>query len=100
MTKPDNILFVCANARGADKRESCGTSHGSAELCKLLRDEVKARGLKPQLRVTSSGCLGRCYGGPHAVLMPADKWFSGFDTDDCSSIIDTVQQTISPNSNV
>ncbi|MGY8733491.1 MAG: (2Fe-2S) ferredoxin domain-containing protein [Pirellulales bacterium] len=100
MTKPNNILFVCTNARGADKLESCETSHGSSELCKLLRDAAKARGLKPQLRVASSSCLGCCHQGPHAVLMPADKWFSGFDATDCETIIDTVQSIIAPNANV
>jgi len=100
MTKPNNILFVCTNARGADKLESCETFHGSSELCKLLRDAAKARGLKPQLRVASSSCLGCCHQGPHAVLMPADKWFSGFDATDCETIIDTVQSIIASNANV
>ncbi|MBC8369742.1 MAG: (2Fe-2S) ferredoxin domain-containing protein [Planctomycetes bacterium] len=95
MTKTTNILFVCANARDAAKRESCGTSHGSADLCKLLRDEAKSRNLKSELRVTSSGCLGPCHQGPHAVLMPANKWFSGFRINDCSRIIDAVQKHIS-----
>ncbi|MFT7516299.1 MAG: (2Fe-2S) ferredoxin [Myxococcota bacterium] len=95
MTKPDNILFVCSNSRGADGRESCGSSHDSPKLCQLLKDEVKARGLKATLRVTSSGCLGPCYDGPHAVLMPNDQWFSGFGAADCSSIIDAVQKKIS-----
>jgi (2Fe-2S) ferredoxin len=100
MTKPNNILFVCTNARGADKLESCETSHGSSELCKLLRDAAKARGLKPQLRVASSSCLGCCHQGPHAVLMPADKWFSGFDATDCETVIDAVQSIIAPGANV
>jgi len=100
MTKPNNILFVCGNARGADERESCETSHGSSGLCKLLRDAAGARGLKPQLRVASSSCLGPCHQGPHAVLMPADKWFSGFNATDCETIIDTVQSIIAPDANV
>ena len=100
MTKPNNILFVCGNARGADKRESCETSHGSSELRKLLRDVAEARGLKSQLRVASSSCLGPCHQGPHAVLMPADKWFSGFNASDCERIIDTVRLIIEPSTNV
>jgi predicted metal-binding protein len=95
MTKPDNILFVCTNARKENERESCQTSHATDDLCKALRDEVKERGLKQELRVTSSGCLGPCHQGPHAVLMPADIWFSGFNSGDCLAIIDTVQQKLS-----
>ncbi|MDP6962700.1 MAG: (2Fe-2S) ferredoxin domain-containing protein [Planctomycetota bacterium] len=95
MTKPSNLLFVCTNARDSNKRESCQASHDSSSLCKALRDEARERGLRDQLRVTSSGCLGSCVDGPHAVLMPADKWFSGFDIDDVSDIITAASDNLS-----
>ena len=92
--KPDNILFVCVNDRSNTERESCGGLHNSVYLCKVLKDECKRRGWQGRLRVTSSGCLGPCHEGPHAVLMPNNLWFQGFTEDDCSAIMDTIEKNI------
>ena len=92
--KPDNILFICVNERSNAERESCGKSHNSAHLCKMLKDECKRRGWQGRLRVTSSGCLGPCHEGPYAVLMPNNLWFQGFTEDDCSAIMDAIEKNI------
>ena len=92
--KPDNILFICANERSNVERESCGVTHKSFLLSRVFKDECKRRGLQIRLRVTSSGCLGPCDEGPHAVLMPNNLWFQGFTEDDCSAIMDTIEKNI------
>jgi len=91
MTVPEKLLFVCVNERAPDAKESCGGHHGSGEFLRALKDGVKRRGLKPRVRVTSTGCLGVCHGGPHAYLAPEGRWFHAWGAEDVDSILDALE---------
>jgi len=45
----------------------------------LLKDAVKAAGLKEEIRVNHSGCLNQCGYGPMIVVYPDDVWYAGVD---------------------
>ena len=91
MTVPEKLLFVCVNERAPGAKESCGGHHGSNEFLRALKDGVKRRGLKPRVRVTRTGCLGVCHGGPHAYLAPEGRWFHAWGDEDVESILDALE---------
>jgi (2Fe-2S) ferredoxin len=87
MSRPEKLLIVCANERPPDRKESCGTCHGSAAIGESFRKYLKGNGLNQRFRATVSGCLGPCADGPHAVVMPDNIWYSGFGEQDVEEII-------------
>jgi predicted metal-binding protein len=53
-------ILVCGHERAADSdRESCGAIAGS-ELRAWLKDRVREEGLRGQILVVKTGCLGVC----------------------------------------
>ena len=87
MSRPEKLLIVCANERPPDRKESCGTCHGSQGIGENFRRYLKKNGLNQRFRATISGCLGPCDQGPHAVVMPDNIWYSGFGEEDVEEII-------------
>jgi len=86
-------LFVCTNCR--DKNEkSCGKEK-SEEIKKILKKEVKSRGWKGLVRVSSTSCMGICDEGPNVLLHPQDIWFSRVEADDVVDILERVIDEIS-----
>lgn len=64
------MIFVCTNERegeaacgNAERGESCGL-----KLLEMLREEVKARGLKKRIRIAKSGCMDLCALGPSVMV--------------------------------
>ncbi len=72
-------LFICTHQR--DDRASCAGA-GSAQLVSELKDWVKSENLKESIKVTRSGCLGRCEEGIAAVCYPAGQWFTELTAQD------------------
>lgn len=83
-------LFVCTKTRDND-RKSCGDNRG-LKLAKSLKDEVKRRGLKPAVRVSTSGCLGLCEDGPNIMIYPQGIWFSAVTQDDLPEILGILEK--------
>lgn len=76
-------LFICTNTR--DGKKSCGGS-GSEELVQQLKKWTKDEGLKGQIRINKSGCLGPCEHGVVAVCYPEGRWFTEVETQDAEKI--------------
>jgi (2Fe-2S) ferredoxin len=64
------MIYVCTNTRegkaacgNADRGESCG-----AKILDALKEEVKASGLKREVRVARSGCMDLCGTGPNIIV--------------------------------
>ena len=77
-------VFVCTNDRKGE-RKSC--ADGGSELIKSeLKNAVAAKGWKGKVRVSTSGCMGLCEGGPNVMIYPQKIWFSAA-TDGCVSEI-------------
>lgn len=84
-------LFVCTNEK---KGESCGEK-GGAKLRARVKDLSKEHPeWKGQVRINSSGCLGRCEEGIVAVCYPQGKWFTGLEAKDEDVLIEAVSQAI------
>jgi (2Fe-2S) ferredoxin len=76
-------LFVCCRQRD---RKSCCASKGAAEWVDQLKSWVKTEGLKGQVKVSKSSCLGHCESGVTAVLYPQNQWLHKISEDDLTQI--------------
>lgn len=76
-------LFICTNMR--DGKKSCGGS-GSEELVHELKKWTKEEGLKGQIRINKSGCLGPCEHGVVAVCYPEGRWFTEVELKDAEKL--------------
>jgi predicted metal-binding protein len=66
-------LFICTNTKSDGS--GCGPLNAS-HLVDELKPWIKENGLKEQLKVTRSGCLGHCQEGVAAVCYPQNQWFT------------------------
>jgi (2Fe-2S) ferredoxin len=73
-------VFVCVTGK------QCQEDGGDAVLDKL-RSEVKERGLRKQIRINKSGCLGECGNGPMVVVYPDGVWYCKVKASDCKDIV-------------
>ena len=73
-------LFVCTNARKDPCKQSCN-DYGEAEAKQL--DLIGAG----KLRISGSGCLGRCEKGPAMVIYPEGRWYTYVDEQDLQDIL-------------
>lgn len=80
-------IFFCTNLRDADKR--CCEQGGGTDMCTYAKDKLKKLDLygAGKVRVSSSGCMGRCKLGPVLVIYPEQIWYSYASTDDIDEII-------------
>ncbi|HOC67298.1 MAG: Ferredoxin, 2Fe-2S [Candidatus Hydrogenedentes bacterium ADurb.Bin101] len=85
------IVYVCLNEREAGP---CCAAKGSTDIHALLKEAVKTRGLNTKIRVSRSGCMGRCGNGPNVLVFPDGVWYSGVCPDDVETILGEVLQGI------
>ena len=72
-------VLICTNADCADR--------GSLAVLTSLRRELKANKLMERMRVTRTGCMGRCGEGPTLVVYPDGVWYRGFSEADVHSLV-------------
>jgi sirohydrochlorin cobaltochelatase len=73
-------VLVCGNVDCAEK--------GSLALIEELRRLVKQSALADDVRVTRTGCMGRCGEGPTVVVYPDGIWYRDVRPVDAASIVD------------
>lgn len=80
-------LFFCLNQKQGDKK--CCAQSKAHLLCQYAKEQVKILGLQSSygVRVSSSGCLGRCASGPCLVIYPEGIWYVCQDTKDIDNIL-------------
>ena len=79
------MVFVCTNVR--EGKVACGNpGRGGEEVCRALKDAVKAAGLKEKIRVARSGCLDRCGEGPNVFVYPEGRWYRGVGPEDVPAL--------------
>ncbi|MDO8461382.1 MAG: (2Fe-2S) ferredoxin domain-containing protein [Deltaproteobacteria bacterium] len=85
-TKPlfQKYLLICENKR--DEGQCCAPE--GEKIRELLKDKIKALGLKSQVRVSRAGCLDVCKWGPNVLLMPDNVWFKEVHEKDIDAIIE------------
>jgi (2Fe-2S) ferredoxin len=74
-------VFVCTSG------ETCA-EQGSAAVLESLREEIKERGLKKEIRINKAGCLGQCGHGPMVVVYPQSTWYCQVSSKDAKEIIE------------
>lgn len=81
-------VFLCTNQKKEGK--ICCANSGGEEFFHYLKSRLVALGLHGygKIRVSKSGCLGRCGEGPCLVIYPEGVWYSYSSYTDIDHIID------------
>ena len=81
-------VFVCTNQKAVGK--TCCANSGGEEYFEYLRARLLELELigPGKLRVSKSGCLGRCSLGPCLVVYPEGIWYNYASKEDIDKIID------------
>ena len=68
-------IFVCTNQK-ADGKKCCANAN-SAEIAAYLKQKLQVEGCwgPDKIRLSTSGCLGRCASGPCQVIYPDNVWY-------------------------
>jgi (2Fe-2S) ferredoxin/predicted nicotinamide N-methyase len=78
-------LFVCTQQK-PEGVPSCPAS-GSLAVLDTLDREIQARGLRSEVQVTTSGCMGLCDEGPIMVVYPEGTWYRRVQASDVAEIV-------------
>ncbi len=81
------IIYVCLNER---ETGTCCAARNSPEIHLLLKEAIRVRGLNTQIRVSRSGCMGRCGNGPNVLVFPDGVWYSGVSSNDVETILQEI----------
>lgn len=73
-------VLVCGNGDCVDR--------GSMSVLSTLRRKLKQLGVERDIRVTRTGCMGRCGEGPTVVVYPDGIWYRGVRDGDVSELVD------------
>lgn len=85
-------LFVCTNTR-ENGLKSCG-DEGISDIKASIKAEIKKRSWKGIVRVSESGCLGVCEGGPNIMIYPQCIWLSDVSHNDLPDIFKAVEDIV------
>jgi (2Fe-2S) ferredoxin len=88
MSQFTHHIFVCCNRREPGHSRGCCDPAGSEALRARFKAEIERRGLRPQVRANSAGCLDQCERGPTVVIYPQGIWYGGVTPDDVERILD------------
>lgn len=89
-------IFVCTNQK-EEGRACCANKGGSPFFAYLKEALIKHNLHGPgKIRVSQSGCLGRCTDGPWLVIYPEGTWHRYETTDDLDRMIEVFSRTVRP----
>ncbi|MGC8738672.1 MAG: (2Fe-2S) ferredoxin domain-containing protein [Candidatus Hydrogenedens sp.] len=81
------IIFVCTNKKEDLSKPCCAAKKGE-EIATKLKQIVRERNLKDQIRVSKSGCMGKCEHGPNLMVYPEGIWYSNIKEEDLQFLFD------------
>jgi len=84
----DAHVLVCG---GGDCKK-----RGSKGVRKVLKDELRERGMAGDVRIDSVDCLGLCKHGPNVVVYPAQTWYLGLETGDVPEVVERLAAGFRP----
>ena len=81
-------IFICTNEKDGGRK--CCAQANAYELCKYAKKQLKNSDLAGpgKVRVSFSGCLGRCSEGPALVIYPQQIWYTYQNKHDIDDIIE------------
>jgi (2Fe-2S) ferredoxin len=86
-------VFVCTNDRHGTGK-SCADG-GNGALKDYLKEEVRKRGWKGRVRVSTSGCMKLCEKGPIVMIYPQKVLFTNCSPADGDHIIEEIARLLS-----
>ena len=80
-------VFFCTNQKDGGKK--CCQNAGAYDFFTYMRDWLKAHDLfgPDKIRLSTSGCMGRCVNGPAIVIYPDNVWYTYQTQEDIDEII-------------
>lgn len=80
-------VFMCTNQKAPGKK--CCADSGGAEFFDHMKSRLLEAGMHgpDQVRMSKSGCLGRCALGPCLVIYPEGLWYTYSSFEDIDEII-------------
>ncbi len=81
-------VFCCVNERPEDNPKGSCCAKGSADVLDYFRGTVHEKGIKKEVKVTGTKCLGACSRGPSAVVYPEGVWYTVPTQKDAREIIE------------
>ena len=80
-------IFICTNQKDPGKR--CCAISGGQPFFEYMKEQLKSADLHGpgKIRLSRSGCLGRCSVGPAIVIYPEGIWFTYETKTDIDEII-------------
>lgn len=91
MARFQRHVFVCINERPPGHPKGCCFEKGSPGVRRVLKAELKKRGLSAIVRANNSGCLDACEFGISMVIYPEGIWYGRVREDD---VVEIVEKTI------
>ena len=81
-------IFVCTNQKKDGKK--CCANQGGVSNFDYLKHQLIQKGLHGpgKVRVSRSGCLGRCKLGPCMVIYPEGDWYRYQSESDIDTIVE------------
>ncbi|WED42473.1 (2Fe-2S) ferredoxin domain-containing protein [Legionella cardiaca] len=89
MTHYDKHVFLCTNQKIPGKQ--CCANAGGEPFFDYMKSRLLELGLHGpgKVRISKSGCLGRCSEGPCIVIYPEGIWYTYSSIADIDEIIDS-----------
>ncbi|WP_133136563.1 (2Fe-2S) ferredoxin domain-containing protein [Legionella rowbothamii] len=89
MTYYSKHVLLCTNQKAAGKQ--CCANSGGEEFFTYMKSRLAELGMHGpgKIRVSKSGCLGRCDLGPCIVIYPEGVWYTYSSFTDIDTIIDS-----------
>lgn len=88
MTYYKKHVFICTNQKALGKQ--CCALTGGESFFNHMKTRLVALGLHGpgRVRISKTGCLGRCGMGPCIVIYPDDIWYRYTSIEDIDEIIE------------
>lgn len=82
-------IFFCINQKANGKK--CCANNGGEIYLHYMRNKLRMLDVHnvKKIRISNSGCLGRCNYGPCIVIYPDSIWYTYTSFDDLDEIINT-----------
>lgn len=87
MTYYTKHILLCTNQKAAGK--PCCANSGGDDFFQYMKSKLVDLGIHGpgKIRISKSGCLGRCNSGPCIVIYPEGIWYSYASFEDIDRII-------------
>lgn len=80
-------IFLCNNVKEGERK--CCSQGCSNDMRLYLKNKLKVLGMlgEGKVRVSASGCMGRCKVGPAMVIYPQGLWYTYHSEQDIDEIL-------------